>query len=810
MENYICIHAHFYQPPRENPWLEAIENQKSAYPYHDWNQRIAAECYLPNSVARILDGNGRIEQIINNYSRISFNFGPTLLSWLAAEDPATYNRILEADRESSKRFSGHGSAIAQAYSHAILPLCNHRDKITQIRWGIKDFVHRYGRQPESMWIPETAVDLETLDLMAQMGLKFAILSPHQARRVRKRGERTWRNINNNQSLDPSMVYEIRLPTGRRMALFFYDGPISRAVGFEKLLSDGKAFADRLMGAFSAERKWPQIVHIATDGETYGHHHRFGEMALAYALHAIESGAQARLTNYGEYLEKNPPSHMVEICENTSWSCVHGISRWNENCGCNTGAHPGWQQEWRAPLREALDWLRDHLENLYDDDAIGFLKDPWAARNDYIDVVLERSTDSVERFLANHRTHELSAGERIRVLKLMELQRHAMLMYTSCGWFFDDISGIEAIQILQYAGRAIQLGEELFDENNVESTFLDILQRAPSNVPELENGRNIYQEFVRPAIIDIRKAAGHYAAGSLFQDHPEQSVFYSYIVDRKSSKTVINGKYRLAAGRCKLTSRMTSETSELEYGVVHLGDHNIIGGVRECKGEHSEREIIGKLSSAFARADLPAVFRLMDQYFGQSVFSLRSLFRDEQLRMLDASLKSINSDLEELNRQAFERMASLMRFLANLGQPVSPHFRNIASTVIHSQLLRAFQAEELNADQLMDLFETASFWHVELDKETLECALRATIEKVAQKSCDNPEDLLSLRTFAAAVRLALELPFTVNFYRTQNIYYNVIRTRYPKLKTAAEKGDRDAGIWADEFRDLAAMLSIQLI
>ena len=380
MEKYICIHAHFYQPPRENPWLETIEYQQSARPYHDWNQKINAECYQPNGMARILDSNGRIVRIINNYSGISFNFGPTLLSWLAAEDPAAYGRIMEADKECLKLFSGHGSALAQAYNHAILPLCNHRDKITQIRWGISDFVYRFGRAPESMWLPETAVDLETLDFMAQMGLKFAILAPHQARRVRKRGERAWRTISN-QDIDPSMAYEIRLPTGRRMTIFFYDGPISLGVGFQKLLSDGEAFVNRLMGAFSTERKWAQIVHIATDGETYGHHHPFGDMALAYALNSIESGAKARLTNYGEYLEKHPPTHLVEIWENTSWSCSHGVGRWRENCGCHTGAHPDWQQKWRTPLREALDWLRDRLENLYEDDALTFLKDPWAARND---------------------------------------------------------------------------------------------------------------------------------------------------------------------------------------------------------------------------------------------------------------------------------------------------------------------------------------------------------------------------------------------------------------------------------------------
>jgi len=499
VESYICIHGHFYQPPRENPWFEAIECQPSARPYHDWNQRVAAECYEPNGVARILDRNGLIERIVNNYSRISFDFGPTLLSWLETEDPATYRRILEADLESRERFSGHGSALAQAYNHALLPLCNRRDKVTQIRWGIGDFSRRFGRPPEGMWIPETAADLETLDLMAQAGLKFAILAPHQARRVRKRGERSWRTLANSD-IDSTMAYAIVLPSGRRMALFFYDGPISRAVGFEKLLADGAAFASRLLGAFSTERNWPQLVHMATDGETFGHHHRFGDMALAFALHALESGP-ARLTNYGEYLERHPPTQLVEIWENSSWSCPHGIGRWKEDCGCATGAHPGWQQKWRAPLREALDWLRDRLQSLYDTDAARLVKDPCAARNAYIDVLLDRSPEAVERFLDGHQTHALGAGERVRILKLLELQRHAQLMYTSCGWYFDDISGIEAVQVLEYAARAIQLAEELTGGPGLEPAFLEILQKGPSNEPGLGSGRDVYQKFVKPAMVD---------------------------------------------------------------------------------------------------------------------------------------------------------------------------------------------------------------------------------------------------------------------------------------------------------------------
>lgn len=808
MENYICIHAHFYQPPRENPWLEAIEYQESAHPYHDWNQRITEECYQPNSVSRILDENGRIDRIVNNYSRISFNFGPTLLSWMEAEDPETYGRILQADKESSQRFSGHGSALAQAYNHAILPLCNARDKYTQILWGIQDFARRYGRQPEGMWIPETAVDLETLDLMAQMGIRFAILAPHQARRVRKRGERAWHSTAN-QGIDPTLAYEISLPTGRRMALFFYDGSISLAVGFQKLLSDGNNFVNRLTGAFSSDRKWPQLVHIAVDGETFGHHHQFGDMALAYALNAIESGKKARLTNYGEYLEKHPPIHYVDIWENSSWSCPHETGRWKKHCTCNTGAHPDWQQQWRAPLRRALDELRDQLVDLYEDDAVGFVKDPWLARNDYIHVILDRSPESVARFLENHRTHSLDGGERIRILKLMELQRHAMLMYTSCGWFFDDISGIETIQILQYAGRAIQLAEELFGKENLESAFLEILQEARSNIPEMGTGRDLYDRFVKPAIIDPFRAASHYAVRALFEEHPEHSALYSYLVDRRSSKRITCGHARLALGRCRITSRITTETSELDYGVVHFGDHNFRGGVREASENPPADKIKESLSGAFEKADLPAVFRIMDECFAPNTFTLKSLVRDEQRRILDILLGSANADLDALSRQAFERMAPLMRFMMDLGLALPTHFYGIVTAVLHSQLMQEFHAESIHAGRIEELLKSAVSWQIQLDKDGLEHALRETIERLALRLRRKPEDLSLLKDFSSAVRVAGTMPFTVNFYRTQNSYFDLLQNQYPGFKEAAEKGEKSAEVWIENFRELGILLSFKV-
>ncbi|MGZ8940341.1 MAG: DUF3536 domain-containing protein, partial [Limisphaerales bacterium] len=396
MERFVCIHGHFYQPPRENPWLESVELQDSAAPFHDWNERITAECYGRNTAARIFDGEGRIDAIVNNYSKISFNFGPTLLTWMKEKMPWVHDAIVEADRQSQEKFSGHGSAIAQNYNHMILPLANERDKETQVLWGVRDFESRFGRKPEGMWLAETAADTPTLEVLARHGIEFTILSPFQARRIRKVGDKKWEDVNGAR-LDPTRPYLMKLPSGARIALFFYDAPVSQAVAFEKLLDSGEKFAHRITGAFSDARDWDQLVHIGTDGESYGHHHRWGEMALAYALKYIESNNLAKLTNYGEYLEKHPPQYEAQIHEGSAWSCSHGVGRWKENCGCNSGGRGDWHQHWRAPLRQALDWLRDQIAPGYEAKARELLKNPWVVRDDYISVILDRTDENVDAF-----------------------------------------------------------------------------------------------------------------------------------------------------------------------------------------------------------------------------------------------------------------------------------------------------------------------------------------------------------------------------------------------------------------------------
>ena len=807
MEKYICIHGHFYQPPRENPWLEAIELQDSAYPYHDWNERVAAESYTPNAVSRILDGENQIVEIVNNYAKISFNFGPTLLSWLELGAPDVYEAILEADRGSQKKFSGNGSALAQPYNHMILPLANRRDKYTQVLWGMQDFERRFGRKPEGMWLPETAVDLESLEILAELGIRFTILAPHQANRVRRLGGRNWRDVSGAR-IDPTMAYEQRLPSGRRLALFFYDSPISRATAFEGLLARGEDFANRLLGAFRDERDWHQLVHIATDGETYGHHHRYGEMALSYALRYIETNRLATLTNYGEYLERHPPAYQVEIFENTSWSCAHGIERWRSNCGCNSGGHPDWSQEWRTPLRETLDWLRDTLAPQFEQRARAYLKDPWSARNDYIRVVLDRSSENVQAFIERHAARSLADEDKITALRLLELQRHALLMYTSCGWFFDELSGIETVQVIDYAGRAVQLGQEIFGDQ-IESQFVERLAAARSNIPEHRDGKNIYEKLVKTAIVDWEKVGAHYGISSMFEDYTEQTKIYCYLAEREDYQSFEAGKARLVVGRVKLTSEITQEQCVLSFGVLHFGDHNLNGGVQKFLGEEAYRGLVEQTAEPFMRADFPEVLRLMDRNFGESNYSIRSLFRDEQRKILGRILETTLAEAEAIYRGLYENHAPMMRFLTDLRIPLPRAFQAAAEFVLNGQLRRALEQEEIDSERVDHLLDAARLEGVTLDTATLEYAFRHNLERIAEQFLANPTEPAIFQRLQRAADLAQRLPFKVNLWTIQNRFYRILETVYPEEQTKAGQGDEAARAWVAQVVDVGRKLWVRV-
>ncbi len=807
MDRYICIHGHFYQPPRENAWLEYVEMQDSAYPYHDWNERVAAEGYAPNTASRILDSEGYITSIVNNYTKISFDFGPTLLSWMEANSVETYKAIVEADQISRQKFSGHGLALAQAYNHMIMPLTNRRDKYTQVLWGIRDFEHRFGRKPEGMWLPETAVDLETLDILAELGLRFTILAPHQAKRVRQLNSDIWTEVDNS-SIDPTMAYEINLSSGRKLALFFYDGPISQNIAFENLLNSGDEFAQRLVSAFSDERTWPQLIHIATDGETYGHHHRFGDMALASALHYIEANNLAQITNYGEYLEKYPPTYEVEINENTSWSCSHGIERWRNDCGCKAGRNPKWQQSWRAPLREALDWLRDTLAPKYEDKAKELFKDPWDVRNRYIEVVLNRSPENVRSFLEQYRSRELTEAENVMALKLLEMQRHTMLMYTSCGWFFDELSGIETVQIIQYAGRAVQLGQELFGDD-LETHFLERLELAKSNVREHGDGRRIYEKFVKTAMIDLTKVTAHFAVSSMFEEYEKQSEIYCYHINVEDYHTSECGKAKLAAGHAKVMSAITLESAVLSFGGLHFGGHNVNAGVCEYQGEETYQTMLQEMTQTFSGADFTEVVRLLDKYFGTSIYSLRSLFRDEQHKVLNSIMESAISEIETAYYQVYEHHYPPMRFLAELSYPIPKSYQSAAEFILNAGLRRELSNNVLELGKIRNLLDEVQTWQVDLDTDGLSYLLQRSLEKTIARLVARPEDVDILKELLAAAQLARSAPFPVDLWMVQNLYHKLLHSTYPELKKREQEGDGAVKAWLEQFVPLGQQLSIRV-
>jgi alpha-amylase/alpha-mannosidase (GH57 family) len=478
----LVVHGHFYQPPRENPWTGEVEREPSAAPYHDWNERIHDECYAPNAAA-------------NNYARISFNFGPTLLSWLERHHAVTYQQIIAADRESIAQRNGHGNAIAQAYGHAILPLCNERDRLTQVVWGIADFRFRFGREPEALWLPETAANDATLALLIDQGLRYVILAPEQARRVRRGSD--WVDVSGGK-IDTTRPYRFEHPggSGGSIAVFFYDGPLARAIAFEEALTSSRVLVELFLRA--AQRG--DLVNVATDGETYGHHFKFGDLGLAHALGVDAKQAGFWITNYGEYLDQHPPEFAVEIDnglagEGSSWSCAHGVDRWTRDCGCHTGGEAGWNQAWRDPLRLALNFLRDDAAVKFESAGSELLRDPWAARNDYISVLLAPD-GTREEFLARHAVRVLSEAEQVRAFKLLEMQRSALLMFTSCGWFFSDLAGIETIQVLRYAARVLDLQSQLsFDVPR--TPFLELLAHAKSNRPDQGNGADIFLHSAEP-------------------------------------------------------------------------------------------------------------------------------------------------------------------------------------------------------------------------------------------------------------------------------------------------------------------------
>jgi alpha-amylase/alpha-mannosidase (GH57 family) len=769
LKKYICIHGHFYQPPRENAWLEVIEVQDSAHPYHDWNERVSAECYAPNTASRILIENGVITNIVNNYAKISFNYGPTLLSWMELNDRETYDAILEADRQSIKNFGGHGSALAQVYNHIIMPLANSRDKQTQIVWGIRDFEHRFNRKPEGMWLAETAVDTESLELLANHDIKFTILAPRQAKAFRKIGAEAWTRTDQ-KAIDTRRPYLFKLPSGKSIILFFYDGDISQSVAFSGLLNDGKKFADRLLNSFETNDDDAQLVHIATDGETYGHHHKHGDMALAFCIDNIEKDKEASLTNYAQFLSLHGPQYEAQIHENSSWSCVHGVERWRNDCGCNSGGKPNWNQKWRKPLREALDWLRDELAVIYERET-AFFRDPWLAREEYINVILNRDDDSIRKFMRDHCTRQVEVNT---VLRLMEVQRNAMLMYTSCGWFFDEVSGIETTQIMQYACRAMQLVSQINDFD-LELEFRRRLEDVPSNVSGLENAAVIYTRYVLPSKTNLQRVGMHYAIASLFEEDPESFPVFNYTTSNEIFIRKEAGQQKMVLAVTKVKSNVTRSEKRFAFAVIHLGGHNIIGNISIEMEADRFASMQARMVNAFDEGRLGDIIGLMQTYFGPEKFSIWQLFQDEKRKVFNFITQQSMVDLEESLRRIYNRDYPLVMALATNEIPIPNAYRTSFEYILNADLVNCFLSDKINIRQVERIMTEMVNWDLRIeDPGKVERFAGESIFKELKRIGSEGESYKRMERLNRLFPLLVKFNLKPNLYKSQNLFFEISR------------------------------------
>lgn len=798
---FVCIHAHFYQPPRENPWTQEIEIQESAAPYKNWNKRITDECYAPNARARILDKDLRIRKIVNNYSMISFNFGPTLLGWLEARSPEVYQSILEADQESQNLYSGHGSAMAQPYNHMIMPLANSRDKLTQIIWGIEDFKYRFNRNPEGMWLPEAAVDMETLDLLAQEGIRFTILAPHQAKQVRANEGSKGTAVNEN-TLDTSRPYKLKLPSGRTLAIFFYNNGISHKLAFGNLLSNGDNFYNNLKTKFSSDASLPELVHVATDGETYGHHHKFGDMTLAYVLDRLQNHEAYSLTNYSEFLERHPPVEEVDIHEDTSWSCAHGIERWRSNCGCHTGGREDWSQSWRKPLRESLDWLRNKFEKKFEEELKPLVKDPWAARNDYIHLL--QSSRDFDGFFSKQCFRNLSEKEKTKFLKWMEVQRHAMLMYTSCGWFFNDISGIETEQILRYASFSLELYSKL-GEPCLEVQFLEILKNAQSNIPKWKDGKNIYEKMVESNKVSPEHIFSCGLLTHLLRKSEEPVAVAVHRVNILNIDTLRSGESELIFGKGEVVSTSILENVLLQFYVVHSGDEDFKIFLSAPSDKVEDGHFQNKISSLFRSAGYPETLEILVSHFGAPIYPSRNIFHNHFDNLADEIGDSFwlkNNDLRgKLNNN--QKPFRLLRI--RLDTPLPPNTLSLARVFLLEQWKEILESPDPCLNQVQQMIKFSD--GISLDSMEFRSVYELKLKQLILQIKEFPYELERLDRLNSILSLLDSVPMKINLWNAQNEIFEIIKSHYQAMQGRKCSGDKEAGEWVNSIETALNYLNI---
>jgi alpha-amylase/alpha-mannosidase (GH57 family) len=775
----LVIHGHFYQPPRENPWTGCVERDPQVKPFHDWNERICHECYRANAFARIFDSYGRVERIVNNFERISFDAGPTLLSWLEEHDKPTYDRIIDADRVSALRNGGHGNAIAHAFNHAILPLMSERDRVTQVRWGLADFRRRFGREPEAMWLPETACDHKTLGTLIDEGLLFAILSPYQAARVRDLSGGQWTNVDDG-SIDAGVAYEYfhRDGSGRSIALFFYDGPLARAIAFEGLLVSSQTFVAGLAGGRGGDGR---LVHVATDGESYGHHFRLGELTLAHALMVEGPNKDIRFTNYGAFLAAHTPTREVEIKdgpdgEGTSWSCAHGVGRWYRDCGCQTDGQDGWRQTWRTPLRAAFDLLRGYASERFEEQGSHFFAEPWKARDAYADLFLDPARPRDE-WLRQHAKRPLDDDEKVRALTLLEMQKSALLMYTSCGWFFADLAGPEGKQVLSYAAHALDLMQEL-GLDPPRRAFLEILGNAKSNKPGAGSGADFFAKVVEPQRVTPARIASHLAISSLVEEGDESGVLGEYRFRRSHFQRQSQGKVRLAVSHVAIERTTTGRRHEHAVGSIHLGGIDFYCTVRDYAGQEQFAGATARVWAAFRTASLPTMLRVLQQELGPDEAGeeggLESVLPEGRERISELVLGGIVESFADAYARMYEGHQRELEHFKNAGFELPKE----VSATAELALGRRFDIEMQNASPSSDPADYAKA--IEIADEAKRLGYEIDRSRASRVLGDIIADAVTLATTAPAsesirratqlVELARRLRADAHLSRAQEILY----------------------------------------
>ncbi|MGB7893093.1 MAG: DUF3536 domain-containing protein [Microcoleus sp.] len=829
----VTVHGHFYQPPRENPYLDAIERQASAEPAHDWNERIDIECYRPNAFARILNDRGEVTGIVNNYEYMSFNIGPTLMSWLERYDAEVYQRILEADRKSCQRL-GHGNAIAQVYNHIIMPLANERDKYTQIRWGIADFRSRFDRDPEGMWLAETAVDYATLEVLVAEGIRFIVLAPSQAERCRPligqnhEGEpghnSEWHEVGGGQ-IDPTRPYrcylkpEMRLMANHQLSplsthhfggrhfqnseappantpyidIFFYDGPISRDMGFNDVLSSSHHLVGRLGQAVRGDHRPAQLICVATDGETFGHHKHSTEKCLAYAFTEEFPRRGWTVTNFAHYLSQNPSAWEVELKPVTAWSCSHGVDRWQDDCGCGGGG--GWHLKWRRPLRDTLNWLRDQLIPIYEEAGRKLLCDPWKARDEYIEVIRDRSPSNVDSFLQRHQVRPLDAGEQVDALRLLEMQRHALLMFTSCGWFFEEISRPEGVQILRYAARALELAGEVTGIQ-LEKDFVDRLALVPSNVEYFQTGAEVYRKLVVTAQISLKQVAAHYAISSLFAKFSREERLYCYQAEQQDFQIQRMGSMTLAVGQLQLTSEITRETEIFVFAALHLGGWDFHCCIQPFGSRRSYTMLKERLFGVMQEASAAHAILEMVRLFGDQSFSLRDLFAEERHRIVQLLSQENLTRLDQLYNQVYRENYGVMMAFHRDELQVPVELQVAAEVALGHRCLTAAKALEVETEDVEPLL--AEIEAIATESGHLRCRLnvpevKEILEKMVWRSLDallqagsgaedrSPVKLeADIRTIKRLISVGDRLSLGLCLDRSQELYFDSLYSQIVPL------------------------------